>query len=205
MEEILRKIFKQIVVLQKEVNLKWIKSEDYIKFNYKTKEVVDINLEDKLQETIFNYRKFLVDNDIDLFDYGKNYLVNSRIKNIDSIYDKIYKYTHYHNNGKEPINKCFNDLFGVRIIFNYDFSFDDINNVFEKIKSDYDINLKCIDSSKKDYVATHIYFKIDNYNFPWELQIWSIKDAKNNIISHSKYKQEYKEWQDKLKGGDIKA
>ena len=100
MEEILRKIFKQIVVLQKEVNLKWIKSEDYIKFNYKTKEVVDINLEDKLQETIFNYRKFLVDNDIDLFDYGKNYLVNSRIKNIDSIYDKIYKYTHYHNNGR---------------------------------------------------------------------------------------------------------
>ena len=54
MEEILRKIFNQIVVLQKEVNLKWIKSEDYIKFNYKTKEVVDINLEDKLQETIFN-------------------------------------------------------------------------------------------------------------------------------------------------------
>ena len=76
---------------------------------------------------------------------------------------------------EEPINKCFNDLFGVRIIFNYDFSFDDINNVFEKIKSDYDINLKCIDSSKKDYVATHIYFKIDNYNFPWELQIWSKK------------------------------
>lgn len=181
------------------------KSEEYVRYNYRAREVIDINSDEKLQETIFNYRKFLVDNDVDIFDTEDDYVVNSRIKNIDSIYDKINKYTYYHNNGKEPINKCFNDLFGVRIIFNEIFSFNEIYSIFNKIKNDYDINLKCIDSSKKEYIATHIYFRVDNYNFPWELQIWSIDNAQNNIKLHAKYKQEYKEWQDKLKGGDINA
>ena len=52
--------------------------------------------------------------------------------------------------GKVPINKCFNDLFGIRIICNTDISFDEIFNL---IDTKYD-NLKCIDSSN---IKLHIY------------------------------------------------
>lgn len=63
-------------------------------------------------------------------------------------------------------------------------------------------NLKCIDSSKKEYKATHIYFKQDNFNFQWELQIWNKIDEVNNIISHEKYKQDYAKWERENKGGN---
>ena len=61
--------------------------------------------------------------------------------------------------------------------------------------------LKCIDSTKNDYKAVHIYFKKDNYAFQWELQIWNKIDATNNIISHEKYKQDYVKWENENKGG----
>ena len=35
---------------------------------------------------------------------------------------------------------------------------------YQLINTTYD-NLKCIDSSKNEYKATHIYFRKDNYTF----------------------------------------
>ena len=61
---------------------------------------------------------------------------------------------------------------------------------------------KCIDSSKISYIATHIYFENGNTFFPWELQIWTKKDEKNNFSSHKAYKQDYTRWEmDNNKGG----
>lgn len=63
--------------------------------------------------------------------------------------------------------------------------------------------LKVIDSSKLTYKAIHVYFKVDNYSFPWELQIWNKNDEMNNIYSHQKYKQDYVRWEKESKGGKL--
>lgn len=68
--------------------------------------------------------------------------------------------------GLSPINKCVNDLFGIRIICDGEIDFEDLQN---HINCSY--GLKCINAAKADYIATHIYFKRDNYSFPWELQV----------------------------------
>lgn len=60
---------------------------------------------------------------------------------------------------------------------------------------------KCIDSSKRSYIDTHIYFEKGNFCFPWELQIWAKKDEKNNFQSHKEYKQEYTKWESENRGG----
>ena len=60
---------------------------------------------------------------------------------------------------------------------------------------------KCIDSSKRSYIATHIYFEKGNFCFLWELQIWAKKDEKNNFQSHKEYKQEYTIWESDNRGG----
>lgn len=62
--------------------------------------------------------------------------------------------------------------------------------------------MKCLDSSKGEYVATHIYFRDGNFNFQWELQVWSASQEKVNTISHEKYKQEYTKWEKESKGGE---
>lgn len=123
--------------------------------------------------------------------------ITARVKSQNSIEYKLENYTKNHNNGEGPLNKCFNDIYGIRVIFE-----DEIN--FDEIKKFIDLNypnLKCIDSSKKEYMATHIYFKKDNFSFPWELQIWEKKHEISNINSHEKYKQEYKKWENENKGG----
>ena len=60
-------------------------------------------------------------------------------------------------------------------------------------------DLKCINSSKDEYNATHIYFKKDNYTFQWELQVWNKVDEANNINSHERYKQDYVKWENENK------
>lgn len=35
----------------------------------------------------------------------------------------------------------------------------------------------------------------DNYDFPWELQIWNPEDEQSNKKSHEKYKQGYTTWE----------
>ena len=98
-----------------------------------------------------------------------------------------------HEYGRIPINKCFNDLYGIRIIFEQDI---DHNDIKEFIRNKYKGKLKCIDSSKEEgYIATHVYFKKDNYSFLWELQIWDKTHEKSNIALHEQYKQEYTKWE----------
>ncbi len=197
---------KLIEFIQKEYNEltnKWENSEYYSKVNWKNTLVCNI-LEDKeLLDTIISYRDFINENIIQLLMDFKQFntdaaKVNIRAKAKNSIEYKIENYIKNHENGEVPINKCFNDLFGIRIICS-----NKIENeqIIQLINTKYK-NLKCIDSSKKEYRAIHVYFKKDNFTFQWELQVWNKVDEINNIRSHEKYKQDYVRWENENKGGN---
>ena len=186
-----------------EFNEKWKQSDYYYKFNLKNNLVCDLLNNEMMLETIFNYREFINENNIQLLMDFKQFnseisKVNIRTKTKNSIEFKIKNYNDNHEKGKIPIEKCLNDLFGIRIICSQKLNYDEIVNfIKEKNKK-----RKCIASSKKDYKATHIYFKQDNFNFQWELQIWNKEDETNNINSHEKYKQDYVKWEKENKGGE---
>lgn len=186
-----------------EFNEKWKKSDYYYKFNLKNNWVCDLLNNEMMLETIFNYREFINENNIQLVMDFKQFnseisKVNIRAKTKNSIEFKIKNYNDNHENGKIPIEKCLNDLFGIRIICSQKLNYDEIVNFIRERNK----KMKCIDSSKKDYKATHIYFKQDNFNFQWELQIWNKEDETNNINSHEKYKQDYVKWEKENKGGE---
>lgn len=184
---------------------KWEQSNYYSKINLKNTLVCDI-LENKvILDAIINYREFINENNIQLILDFKQFStekskVNIRTKAKNSIEYKIKNYMENHENGRVPINKCFNDLFGIRIISEDGFAYNEIENLISNKYS----NIKCINSSKKDYKATHIYFKKNNFSFQWELQIWNKIDEINNIESHERYKQDYIRWENENKGGDKK-
>lgn len=184
--------------------LKWKKSNLYTPLHQKKNLVKDIKTNKELLNNILNYRLFLNENHLNLkmlFDnLNLNSEVNSRIKAQNSIEYKINNYmTERHEYGEVAINKCFNDLYGIRIIFNENVEYNDIKDFVDK---KYKGKLKCYNASKEDYVATHIYFKKDNYSFQWELQIWDRAHYKSNIISHEQYKQGYTKWEEENKGGE---
>lgn len=202
MLEELDKLILFILDKYNEIFEEWKKSDLYIPINQKEKLVKDID--NDILNTILNYRHFINANNLELKllinDLDLLSTINTRVKTQNSIEFKINNYRgQKHEFGKIPINKCFNDLYGIRIILP-----DDINHKFieEFIKNKYDKKLKCINASKGDYVATHIYFKINNYSFQWELQVWDKKHEKSNIISHERYKQEYTKWEKENKGGE---
>lgn len=184
---------------------KWEQSNYYSKINLKNTVVCDI-LENKvLLDAIINYREFINENNIQLVLDFKQFTtekskVNIRTKAKNSIEYKIKNYMENHENGKVPINKCFNDLFGIRIISKDGLTYNEIENLITKKYG----NVKCINSSKKEYKATHIYFKKNNFSFQWELQIWNKIDEINNIQSHERYKQDYVRWENENKGGNNK-
>ena len=75
----------------------------------------------------------------------------SRIKTINSIHYKIVNYYNNHNNGKIPINKCLNDLVGIRIILETDLT---LIQVEEWVKENF-LELKVIFSIKKEVVFSN--------------------------------------------------
>lgn len=203
--DMLKELYELVNFIQKEYfefNEKWKESNYYYNINLRKNEVCDLLDDEEMLNIIFNYREFINVNNVQLiidfqrFNSDKS-KVSTRVKAKNSIEDKITRYTKglEHGNGKIQINKCLNDLFGIRIVMEYDFKFEEILNLVEK---NYD-NLKCRDASNRGYKATHIYFKQDNF----ELQIWNKKDEINNIISHEKYKQDYVKWERENKGGNI--
>ena len=174
------------------------------KINLKKSQVKDIDIDGKIYSTINEYVKLLNKQSSIVFIQLPSICssqVTARVKAQNSIELKIQNYkTAKHEFGKVPINKCFNDLFGVRILLKKPLSYDEITAF---IKQTYDDKYKCIDSSKLEYKATHLYFKQGNTNFQWELQIWNECDRENNLKSHKKYKQEYTTWEKESKEGGI--
>lgn len=199
----LEKLIKFIQTEYIEFNKKWQNSDYYTKINLKNNLISDLTENEEILNAVFNYREFINENNIKLLmDFKQfnteNAKVNIRTKAKNSIEYKIKNYIENHENGKVPINKCLNDLFGIRIICTKKIENEQIKQLV-KLKFKH---LKCIDSSKQDYKATHIYFRQDNFNFQWELQIWNKEDEMNNINSHEKYKQDYIKWEKENKGGN---
>ena len=196
-----------IIFIDKEYNKldkNWKQSEFFIPINQKRKLVKDISEDNKIYETIINYRRFINDKHLkikmSLDKLNLTSTINSRVKALNSIEFKLKNYmTEKHNYGKSPINKCFNDLYGIRIIFKENITFDDVNNY---VRKRFNRKLKCINAIKGEYVATHIYFKKDNKSFQWELQIWDKNHEETNLKSHEKYKQAYTRWEKENKGGE---
>ncbi|MBQ5995465.1 MAG: hypothetical protein IJL63_06390 [Clostridia bacterium] len=174
--------------------------------NLKKKYVSHIDLNGEIYKSVNEYTKFLNGKCLILADELNNQMkesyITSRVKSQNSIEAKIqgYRSTEGHEYGKVPIIKCLNDLFGVRIILKTPLTFEEI---YGFISDKYGKKYKCIDSSKYEYKATHLYLKKDNTTFPWELQIWNDCDRASNFASHKKYKQAYTNWEKENKEGGI--
>lgn len=174
--------------------------------NLKKREVCDIDTDITIYKNIIEYVKFLNSQSSDIAMNISSVCscnVVTRVKNQNSIEFKIQNYkTPMHELGKVPINKCLNDLFGIRVFLSSPLQSKEIITFIHK---QYNGKYRCIDSSKLDYKATHLYFKKDNKAFPWELQIWNECDKESNFESHKKYKQEYKNWEKESMEGGINS
>lgn len=170
--------------------------------NLKKKMVIDARKNVDILNTIWQYRALVNDElsnimfDLYSLDLNKS-SITSRVKAQNSIDFKLENYYSNHENGEIPLKKCMNDLLGIRIIINEDFSYQEVKEYMNEFFPKY----KCIDSSKMSYIATHIYFENGNSFFPWELQVWTKKDEKNNFLSHKEYKQDYTRWELENRGG----
>lgn len=170
--------------------------------NLKKKLVINAREDAEILNSIWQYRSLINDEiisimfDLHTISYA-NSTVTSRVKAQNSIEFKLENYYTNHEGGRIPLKKCLNDLLGIRIVMDCDFTFQEVKQYMDDNFPDY----KCIDSSKLSYTATHVYFENGNSFFPWELQIWKKKDEKNNFISHKEYKQEYTKWEENNRGG----
>lgn len=198
----LKNIIDYIQCMYDKLTAEWNK-QDIVKINQKKHLVNEISTDENndVFKLIINYIEFLRLNTVDI-EFSKPVLNSSKLetrtKQINSIKYKInnYKVSSLHRNGKTAINKCLNDLMGFRIILNDNKDFEQIKQFVDET---YNSKYKCINSSKGEYVATHIYFKKDNYSFQWELQVWNKGNELQNKKSHNKHKQGYVKWENENK------
>lgn len=199
----LKDLLDHIQLIYTEITDEWL-DRTSTATNLKRFQVADIALDGEIYKSILDYVQFLNEKSAEIslpLSFDCSLQITTRVKAQNSIEYKIQNYkTEQHEFGKVPINKCINDLFGVRIFLEPPLSFDTIHTF---VKDTYQGKYKCIDSSKFDYKAVHIYFKKNNCAFPWELQIWNKCDSHGNFASHKKYKQEYTTWEKESKEGGI--
>ena len=198
------------------VSLKWqtyAKEQDIQIFNQKAMRVSKID-DNGLIDTVIEYDRYLTNlEELRIFSEFDcpGFIVNTRIKAQNSILDKLDDYCTYSDHkGEVPVNKCFNDLFGIRIITDcQDLTYDDI----EQCVRPYDclsIEDKSFSKgvSKANYIAVHIYFKGKgpneerNKKFRWELQIWTKQQEANNQKLHLKHRFKYRDWESEVSRDD---
>lgn len=163
------------------------------------KEANTFSVDNLFLQLISDYRKKLLQyaayNELE-FKYNELTL-RSRTKETTSIINKLkYYLVGKKEEGKIPINKCLNDLFGFRIHpMNFDYNNECFQETCEKLKQIYKNRIDFMDSSKGEYKAFHIYLYGEKWSyFPWEIQIWCFSDLEQNDKSHKKHKQEHKDW-----------
>lgn len=197
----LKDLIDYIQTVYSAITNEWSHGEN-VKINLKKSLVSDIDIDGVIYQSIMEYVQLLNERSAEIVLQLSSVCfcpVTARVKAQNSIEYKIQNYkTAQHAFGKIPINKCVNDLFGVRIILEHAPSFAEIHAFVDET---YQGKYRCIDSSKLDYKAVHLYFREGNQVFPWELQIWDIRDAESNFTSHKKYKQGYTTWEQESKEG----
>ncbi len=203
-EDTVRHLVERIIGLQKKTSEKWRSycSRDGLKlFNQKSTKVIHLNTDEKL--LILSYLEFLNNESVtDMFEeIGDRYVVVSRVKNRNSIEEKIEDYCRYRaERGEVPVNKCLNDLFGVRIILDCgSIDVSDIEGIIAPFGSSVMLEVKNdLRPNNLKYLAYHIYFKESNSDFKWELQIWKKEDERSNQESHKTHRYKYRMWESKL-------
>lgn len=174
--------------------------------------IVDKEFNDYIQFYINSFNNVFITNDLKAVDNILSqieegiYFVKQaryRIKSPESIMNKLAKYTDRKENGKIKINKCLNDLFGIRFII------DDYNKLRREFIDYLDIRInqegkfrnkiKLTSKGYNDispYIADHVYFssRLNNNIFPIELQIWDSLNTELNERSHKIYKRGYMDW-----------
>lgn len=132
---------------------------------------------------------------LDFQELRLNSVVESRIKQSNSMQDKIDRYMlESHDYGRVPLRKCLNDILGCRIILDRDYSFKELESFVKSIVK----NVRIVDRDLESYKAVHVYFLTgNNNNFLWELQLWNPSNALENYNSHHKEKQDYVDWQER--------
>ena len=199
----LKDLIDYIQTVYADITNEWLHNES-TKINLSKFLVSDINIDGPIYKSIIEYVQLLNERSASItlqLPFACSCQVTARVKAQNSIEYKIQNYkTNRHEFGKIPINKCVNDLFGLRIILETPFTFDEIHTF---VQETYQGKYRCINSSKLDYKAVHLYFKENNRSFPWELQIWNKCDVENNFASHKKYKQAYTTWEKESKEGGI--
>lgn len=195
-------ITNEINDLHKSTSNEWIRNQE-IKYNLKSKQIRHICSEKTTIDQKFLDYMNLYCNDLMmvqfspvLIDLSNEYNLTTRIKHPDSRISKMLQYRFYKSEqGRVNLNKCLNDLFGLRIIVN-DFEHNEqsvtyLNNLLDNG------DIKVHNSCKNEYKATHLYFNNGNNQFfPWELQIWDSADYETNMQSHAEHKQGYTKWPD---------
>ena len=129
------------------------------------------------------------------YDYS-NWDFRVRVKQQESIQNKLKYYFDDRENGKIALQKCLNDILRYRIVLN---NFLEYESEFENKLDERNLNIRKFNhnDASETYHAYHIYFKNDNNQyFPWELQIWDITKAEENEKSHREHKdkREYLNW-----------
>ena len=220
MRSTLESFIVQLYIFYKDSYDDWLIQDKY-KINlkkvklYKVFQIESKNLEDKqvrchideyFMQKLQNYLIHL--NDISIFGPPFEYVysdlnISSRVKAINSVVYKIIHYcTEKNEKGHVPIEKCINDLLGYRIILDTDVEYEEVISYIKEIKEKNKLDgIKIIEANRanNDYRAIHIYFKLDNHSFKWELQIWLRKYEKGNIFSHALHKQSYTKWEAEIK------
>ena len=103
MDNNLENLIKYIKLKHAELSCKWKNNKEYLKINLKNIEVRDIINHSEILDTVFKYREFLNENNIQLsIDFEKfniyNNKVNTRVKQKNSVEYKFKNYmTEKHN------------------------------------------------------------------------------------------------------------
>ena len=172
-----------------------------ILFNQKTTKVKHFCTRRELMESVNGYVTFLKErSELESFN-GRfdGYEVTSRIKNLNSIEEKIEDYSNYRKEkGEIGINKCLNDLFGIRITIDCEKLVDDeIVSTIQQYGNAIFFEDKNVPArgNAPPYKAKHLYFKCTNEDYRWELQIWRAGDQESNHESHKTHRYMYRGWE----------
>ncbi|HBG7745393.1 TPA: hypothetical protein KRE80_000856 [Clostridioides difficile] len=159
-----------------------------MKFNFYgiTENLLDeLSYESKLGKSLKNtLRKFNKD---DIFKEIRNisrYLNTRKIDfkfpvsyRIKSYHSCLIKYDKYYPNME--LNKCFNDLLGIRIIV------DSYYELFEQDLSSFRLaDMRTEKANDDGYRGVHLYYQKSNFHYPIELQINTKVDRQINDLLH---------------------
>lgn len=207
--ELLRKSIFDINELHKTISEDHFSNTSYNLRNMSVKDVVISNkVSSEFLEYIDEYYEKLnlviaySDFDVDYKDWDGRI----RLKQKESIQNKLLYYYSNHEDGRIAIQKCLNDLLGFRLILDeFHSTSEEFKMFMEEVKTNIQL-MRWYNRDRDGYIATHIYFKnMNNKYFPWELQLWNTENAISNEISHAEHKakREYIIWPKKYKEGTL--